>query len=368
MKNINKIHLHWIVILFIVIFISMSSCSKEDPVSPPEPPINPPDTVSRYIWTVTRLLTSMFNVYAADTNILYIVGNGQLLIFDGNNISPFNLNDPNFGVLNVYGYDKNNIFVTGYTINNNLILPTVKKITNGAIESFILDNEDSGIYDLLVTSPNQAWFSSYTKSKVYYFSSGTITEHRISDNDSITKGKFYKNIYNEIFIFALKINSSYTGFVYTYKFSGGTFHFQRQDCYNSSDENCLTDVIYRCGDDAIMLTDFDHGKPIRYFNGSEWVMHSYMQAPEPTVAFRIGGVSKDSLVAFCLPRKDIYTYNGVKWRKENGSPFLEEGSTGFYKNIETKFGNVYFTFWDYDIGIFGYVIIGKPNKIFSNIK
>ena len=363
MKNRNKIYLYAIIILFIIINLSFYSCNKEENtiVSPPEPP---PDTVSRYIWTAIRLLTPMFNVYAADTNLLYIVGNGQLLTFDGTNVSLVNLNDPNFLVMDVYGFGKNDIFVTGDGYNKNSKVPMVKKISNGNVESFILDNEDTGIYDLLVTGPNQAWFSSHTKNKVYYFNSGTITEHRISDNDSISRGIFYKNVYDEIFIFPLKLDSNFTGFVYTYKFTGGKFHFLKKECYNSSNENCLTDLIYRCGKDVLMLTDFPI---IKYFNGSEWVIHSYMQAPETTVPYKIGGVSRDSLVAFCVPRRDIYTYNGVKWRRENGSPYLEP-STGLHRNIETKFGNVYFTFWDYDLGIFGYVIIGKPNETFSNLK
>ena len=147
MKNVNTKYY-----LFITVFIIiLTSCNKkENPISSPEPPINPPDTVSRYIWTATRLLTPMFNVYAADTNLLYIVGNGQLFTFDGTNVSLINLNDPNFLVFNVYGFDKNNIFVTGDGYNNNSEVPMVKKITNGNIESFILDNEDSGINTILL--------------------------------------------------------------------------------------------------------------------------------------------------------------------------------------------------------------------------
>jgi len=354
MKNITTKYF-----LFITVFIIiLTSCNKEEnPIYPPEPPINPPDTVSRYIWSVNRVPTLMFNVYAADTNLLYIeTYNDNLLIFDGLNISPFNFNDPNFKTLTVYGYDKNNIFVAGYTINGLLILPTVKKITNGNIESYILDNEESKINDLLVTGPNQAWFSSDTKSKVYYFNNGIITEHRLSNNDSIADGKFYKNAYNEIFVFAKHYTFNYTGFLYTYKFTGQNFQFLRKDCLQSNDINCLSDVIFRCGNDVIMLMDL----PIlKYFNGIEWIVHS--ETLNSVIPYKIGGVSKDSLVVFCAPWREIYTYNGVKWRKENGSPFLDP-STNYYTNIETKFENVYFTYYQ-EFGIFGgHIIIGRPNK------
>jgi hypothetical protein len=105
-----------------------------------------------------------------------------------------------------------------------------------------------------------------------------------------------------------------------------------------------------------MLTNYPK---LYYFNESEWVYHS--ETPESVIPFKIGGVSKDSLVAFCMSWSGIYTYNGVKWRKENGSPWLEP-PFGLHTNIETKFGNVYFTYWDQILGMSGYVIIGKPNK------
>ena len=356
MKIITTKYFYFIIV-FIIILV-FTSCNKdESPISPPEPPVNPPDTISRYIWTVKRFPPLMFNVYAADTNLLYIEAyNDNLLIYDGSNISPFIFNDPNFRTLNVYGYDKNNIFVAGYTINVLSILPTVKKVTNGNIESFILDNEESKINDLLVTGPNQAWFSSYSKSKVYYFNSGIITEHRLSNNDSIADGIFYKNANNEIFVFAKHYTSSDTGYLYTYKLTGQNFQFLRKDCLQLHNINCLSEFIFRCGTDAIMLT----GLPIiKYFNGTEWIVHSELLGS--VIPFKIGGVSKDSLVVFCAPWREIYTYNGVKWRKENGSPFLDS-STDYYTNIETKFGNVYFTYF-YELEIFGgHIIIGRPNR------
>ena len=209
---------------------------------------------------------------------------------------------------------------------------------------------------MLIIGPNQAWFSSFTKSKVYYFNSGTITEYRISDNDSIAEGIFYKNAYDEIFVFPKQYTFYSTGFLYTYKFTGQEFQFLRKDCYHSYDENCLSDLIYRCGNDALMLTNFPK---LYYFNGSEWVYHS--ETPETVIPFKIGGVSKDSLVTFCMSWSGIYTYNGVKWRKENGSPWLEP-PFGLHTNIEMKFGNVYFTYWDQILGLLGYIIIGKPNQ------
>lgn len=356
MKNVTTRYFQFMIV-FIIISILTSCHKEENPISPPEPPVNPPDTVSRYIWTVKRFPPLMFNVYAADTNLLYIEANNEnLLIFNGLNIIPFNFTDPNFRTLKVYGYDRNNIFIAGYTISGLLILPTVKKVTNGNIESFILDNEESKINDLLIIGPNQAWFSSYSKSKVYHFNSGIITEYRLSNNDSIADGILYKNANNEIFVFAKHYTSIDTGFLYTYKLVGQNFQFLRRDCLQLYNINCLSEFIFRCGSDAIMLT----GLPIiKFFNGTEWIAHSEMLGS--VIPFKIGGVSKDSLVAFCFPYREIYTYNGVKWRKENGSPFLGS-STDYFTNIETKFGNVYFTYF-YEFEIFGgHIIIGRPNK------
>jgi len=342
-----------IVVLYYLV-ISLSSCNKDvNPVKPNDtlPPVKPPDTISRYIWTPYWFNSELFNLYAADTNALYIIGNNLLLFFNGVNLSLYNLNDPNFAVVNVYGYDKNNIFVYGQTVNNNIILPEIKKITNGNINTYLLDNDYSLPLDILVTGPNQAWFSSYNKNRLYYFDNGTIKKYSITDNDSISSGIFYLNKNNELFVFARKLIYATHGFLYSYKYINDNFQLLSSDCYDILNPDCLQDFIIRCGSDAIMI---GYNTLIRYFNGNEWVLHSNLDSIGPV---KIGGISKDSLVALFTP-SNIYTYGGIKWRLENDAPHLI--IQNIRSSIEAKFGNIYMTYWDDVLG--GYINIGRPNK------
>jgi len=77
------------VVLYYLV-ISFSSCNKDvNPVKSIDTlsPVKPPDTISRYIWTPYWFTSELFNLYAADTNALYIIGNNQLLFFNGVNLS-----------------------------------------------------------------------------------------------------------------------------------------------------------------------------------------------------------------------------------------------------------------------------------------
>ena len=359
----------FIISIFAVFFcylliLSLYSCNKENPVIPPEPPPPPikPDTVSRYIWTFYGNIIPMFYIYTADTNIIYVTAAYQLAIYNGVNLTHYDLHDPNFAAENVYGFDKNNIFVAGFSIVNNLTVPTFKKITNGNIETYILENENDYIYDIFITGPNQAWFSVINKSNVYYFDNGIINKFRLSNNDSINIGKFYLDKNKNLYVFASKFLGAPIGTLYTYKFNSDHFDSLRTDCINLADPTCKNPNIFRCGTDAVMLPYNTHQK-LYYFNGSDWIIHSSMDSIMP---FKIGGISRDSLVAIDLKKTKLYTYGGSKWRYENDSPILAP-TIGYQTNIEAKFGNIYLANSEQHSGP-AYILIGKPNKNFKNFK
>ena len=104
----------FVILVTIMVCVYLYSCSEKptEPVQPPPPPVAP-DTVSRYIWTAYYTgLPGISMVYAADTNYVYIVWGSNLLYWDGTLFLPFYFNDPYFYVSNVYGYGKNDIFVS----------------------------------------------------------------------------------------------------------------------------------------------------------------------------------------------------------------------------------------------------------------
>jgi hypothetical protein len=355
------------VLIFSVIFYIITSfcaCDKENPVIPPTPPPPPgPDTVSRYIWTMIHFGSYMYDVYAADTDKIFIVGNAQLLWYNGSSMSSYELYDPQFEVSTVYGYDKNNIFVAGEYVFSPHRLPIIKKITNNAVSSYTIGDTGSIINDMLVTGPNQAWFSEVQKNKVYFFNNGLVTTYTLYGNDSIKNGIFYLNPSNELFVFAADTYDPLAhGTFFTYKFINGDFVLQRTDCFGNFP--CNMSIIFRCGKDAIM-SEYETNRCLtKYFNGTEWVEHSFLDSVWGPF-YKIGGISKDSLIGYNRFDK-IYTYGGTKWRKENNSPVLRGDLYGRRTNIEMKFGNIYFTYIDTYTGGFTCFLIGRPNKNLKN--
>jgi|WetSurMetagenome_2_1015567.scaffolds.fasta_scaffold07866_2 hypothetical protein len=358
MRRKSILHVLVILVLYFVI-LSLCSCNKEEnPVKTVEPPPPPgPDTVSRYKWTVTPFYAPAYNLYVADTNNIYVVLVSYLVLFDGTNYSPV-IVEPNYDVFNVYGYDKDNIFATGYYKNNNALIPFVKKITGGNIQTYTYENEQDISFDILVTGPNQAWFSSFYESKVYYYDNGNLSVYRLSDNDSISTGRFYKDQNSNLYVFASNSRSSYFfGNLYTYKFYGNDFNLIRTDVIDIHNCDGKTHLISRCGLDAVMIP-FNSMSKLYYFNGSDWIIHS---SPfENDVPTKVGGVSRDSLTAYFGPSDVLYTFGGTKWRKEN--QVLPIAMTaGVMTNTEAKFGNIYFTICNESMGR-GWIISGKPNK------
>jgi hypothetical protein len=365
--NKRKSIIYVLSLLFLCyLIISLLSCNKENPVIPPEPPPpQGPDTVSQYVYTTFNHLGGFLsNVYAVDTDKVFIIGNSQLLLYNGHNVEEYPLNDPNMFIpFNVSGYDKNNIFIYGeYVINWSKELPIFKKITNGVITTYNIGDTNHTIYDFIVTGPNQAWFSDCISSKIYYFNNDIISEYRLSENDSIRRGFFYLSPDKELFVFAIHDLIIQTGTFYTYKFVNENFVLLRTDCYDEFP--CNTDYMYRCGKDIIMTSKYNNCRT-KYFNGNEWVFHSNQDTIDNP--YKLGGISKDSLIGF-FGNEKLYTYGvNKKWRIENGSPLLRGA---FWKspkcNIEMKFGNIYFTYRDYDFDIYTSFIKGRPNKNFKN--
>ncbi len=339
-------------ILLAVIFYA---CDKDNPVVPPEtePGL---DTASRYKWkAIDYLSNSIYTIYVADTNMIYVRFGTGLAYLKDSSLYHYELYDQKFKVVSINGYDRNNFFISGYTLVNSHYFPTIKKVTNGAISTTILDSAYADANDILVEGPNQAWICTYYNNLVFHYDNGNVTKYKLSNDNTIYIARLYKSPVNEIFAFATKVTNFLPGYHYTYKLVGDTFVNTKIGCYSPYNKECLTDYIYRCGPDLLMIHPFS--REVRYFNGTDWVHHSNCAGG----GAKIGGISKDSLVAFVYPLGNIYTYNGKVWRKEKTSPIILPLGLNVHSNIEAKFGNIYFAHADTQ-SEWGKIFIGKPNK------
>jgi hypothetical protein len=352
-----------IISILLYLIISSSSCDNENPIIPP-PPITPPDTVSRFIWRTVQLYSPIWDVFPADTNDIYIRDNIGCLHYDGNSsFYYFNFQDSYFGLDLMDGYDKNNIFFLGsYVPANNVVIEKLKVLNNGVLNSYILDTStNGGGRTLKVVGPNKAWMASLNpQNGIFYYDNGIIKNYKLENNNNIGGCSFYINKYNELYLFALKAETIDSLTIRTYKFDGKEFHLIKIDCYNGNYDNCLSLNFFHCGDDFIMSKPEINNR-VYFFDGYNWLYHSSYDSSQIR-AYKIGGWSKDSLIAMCSIWNNIYTFNGRVWRIENGSPKnLFVASTGFDSEIKIKNGYVYIPYYDGNTNV-KCLIIGKPNK------
>jgi len=326
-----------------------SSCAKdENPVKPVDPPPVHPDTADRYIWSVVKSGPyDMNSIYVADSNNIYIGCGWRLYFSDGKNFTYYNLNDNNFHVDNFYGYDKNNIFVIGHYYYNGKNYGELKKITNGVISNYLFENKHGLFYDLLVTGPNQVWISELYTSKVLFFNNGLVNEYVTNKTDSLYLNFFYISPEDNIYVFGAKTNNYYTGYLYSYKLENNEFRLIQSD-------NAISyPILFRCGKD---IMKYNGAYTYSYFSGENWIL--YQNLDSTAMPSRLGGISKDSLVLID-GNGIIYSSNGKKWNKEKQAPFLYFSQNDYFHNIETKYGNVYSTFWGQNDS---YFFVGRPNK------
>lgn len=352
-----------IYIVGVYLIISLFSCNKENPIVPPPP--EQPDTASRFLWNPIYVGGPIYRIYVADTNNVYMeAGQGRCLHYNGHSFNYLNLQDPQFNLVSVSGYDNNNIFFVGTWIpENNVVIQKLKKYTNGVFTSYILDTSTSVMSYLKVTGYNQAFIST-DRNYVYYFDNGTIKKYYLEADTTVRNPFLFSDKNNNLIVIAFKYNYLNSE-IHVLKFNGYGFDLIRNDCFNSADPNCFSDFIFQCGNDIIM-SKLEANNELYYFDGNNWQFHSAFDSTNIR-AYKICGWSKDSLVAMCYQRNQIYTYNGKKWRYENGTPqnlHRPVGSTEVGGEVRNSY--VFIPYWDF-ITYDSYLIIGRPNKNFNNL-
>jgi hypothetical protein len=355
MKSIIQKFLFLRYILIIIFSFSFFYSCKDDPVRPNSPPT---DTSDIYNWQVISYSGKLKGLFVADSNNIFLISpNNKPLFFNGLTIDEINLNDPQFTFITLAGFDKNNVIFGGSSQQPDWE-PTIKKWTNGNIETYIIQN-DSGysISDILMDGSNQAWITSSGKNNVYYFNSGTFTKYKL--DDSVQESILYKDNLNQLYAFGIYIERRWQNIVkilYSYKFINNSFEILSKDSINYP--SVKTEYILKCGTDIFMIAHPSSFDQIYYFNGTAWIY--YLTVPENYSISNIGGLSKDYFLFFSGAEK-IYIWDG-NWHQEDSikfpsyPSFVSIGNSSIIINND----NVYFTaFANYHYFYESFLIIGK---------
>jgi hypothetical protein len=345
------------ILLFGIMYFlfSLSSCDKENVITPPPNP--PPDTASRFIWTMSNYMPyGFFYLYVADSTHIYIGGVAEYF-FNGTNFSVIDYQDPDYINNIIRGYDKDNIFFIGYR-NGTSLNPTIKKLSNGIFSTYTLDTTGYAAVDLIVTDKNKAWITSQHIPRVYFFDNGNITKYALTNIDtsspsSYTFVRILKDKFNDIYTFCYYLEKDSMK-VNTYKFNGTDFLFIKKNCYGSNN-GCNWECFYKIGQDYIMWSYYE----LYYFNQGNW---EFLCNTVPQVfPFVFGGWSKDSIVCLYNQHPSIYIYNGLNWRKEN-IPFILPVTSGIDHSYgDTYNGSIYLPVTNIGPSL-SYLLIGRPKK------
>lgn len=338
MKNIKSIPKYLITALF-SIMVTICSCSdEENSVIPNDGPYQ--FDSARFEYKVTRLQGIWYftgELWAQDTSQVFIVNpfhQGFVHILDG---SPVYYYDPNFCPASVAGLNNNEVYLSGYIVKGNEILPGIKKWNGSYLEDFPIDlnfEKTTFINKSLIKSSEDMWlfcnnviirkngnkFLTYTLEDtvskildVCYDPQGIPTYSQIfyNDIDSLQTIKIYKffGIWTKVFESREEIS------IYVYsKFNN---NICRRDLYN-----------------------------VFLFNGSDF---DQFFSTDLFIIYGLQGLEYNNLMVNNRQfNGSIYNWNGQKWSQEffvlgTGSlifPINENLYYFFYENDALQYTDV----------------------------
>ena len=304
MTNIRAI----ISVILLSILFSLTSCSDDTPVQPPETGFDS----ARYIWKVDTIPVHLFDIWAADTNEVYLLQLNQLICWNGELYKSYSL-PPGFKAYIIGGFSHNNVVIGGTDVSGYLSIViwdglsfTEKRLTDTA-QSYCFPKS------ILLTNQNNVWLGTTngrvynyvgSNTQVYYFDSLMYVGPFLSD--AAQKIRFYGGIKYNHSIY----DDSAKAFIYVFDSNDWTLeYFKRYTNLNQDTmlavSNLNTEII------GLNTTGF-----FRYFPGqfTQFLGNSLFRNTPP-----FAGNSEDQFMTTGATNTeyDLFNWNGKKWSKEN---------------------------------------------------
>ncbi len=189
----------------IILSIGIYACNKDNGVQPKpqEDPLVIDSNVFDWKYDTIRS-TRINNIYAVDTNDIFMSGNPYAVRIKSGKKYRINYNDNDFTSLCVNGTNENNVYFGGAPYWSNISLKSKLKKWNGtAVEDIPIPNDSSrGIQDLLPVTDNDLWalcelniiyHVSGSDVKSYKLMGGFRGNHIFQDNN----GNIYASMYED---------------------------------------------------------------------------------------------------------------------------------------------------------------------------
>jgi hypothetical protein len=288
MQNKTK-RLLLVFVILCYFLITLHSCNKDEdtvtnPIEPP-PPTQIIDTLNRYKWHLDTLYGYGFiGMYVADTSNIFFISNYSFIINNGHTFQVISMQEQNYSLGGLSGFDKDNVFFGGSMFNSEgKHIPFLKKWNGSNIQTYYLNDTDNFVRGQLVIGPNDIWFTMY-RNKVYHFTNGNFVSYII--DTALYATDLYQDYSGNIYLFANKLYHNPNYSEYRYVFNGNNFVLAGIDSLTLGNYipelNKAGSDLVRCGEDNV----------IRYFSNNSW---NYLCAAYQFYPGAMGGNSKEHL-------------------------------------------------------------------------
>ena len=334
--------------VFIVSFyllITLISCNKENPITPP--PV-PSIIDSNYLdWSFDTIDISIkYGMCIADTNKIFIPGRPYLVYINNGTVNYKNYNDNDFGSFCISGTNINNVFIGGFSFS--LSKSKLKRWNGATIEDIALPSDTGNIFNILAISQNDVWMTT-SRNKIYHYANNSTNTYWFSSN--YAGGNIFKDNLENLYSSFYEITTGNYVYLNIFKFINDTWVQVSRD---SANKNLGIGYFIGFSGDKYLR---NNASSIDYFNGLFW--GKYISLIGNLRPFIAGGGSPENILfqADANYQSYVFYYDGKNFYRTPNQIFPDLTFNG----MQYKFGRYYLSIKEDWYGK-SYVGLGKFKK------
>lgn len=358
MKKLKKyMHTNILLLLLLLIIIGCISSCRDEITSSSS--INLDSTIkdsSVYDWRFVEFSPGfVYDLYASDTNQIFIASYSGTYYFNGHNFSQIDINSSEFFVNVLAGEDNNNVYLGGGGIGQFINHSRLKKWNGTSVQEIQMpDDTTLGVSSIFINSSNDIWITTKTN-KLYHFDGiNNFTDYYLPQIDAFeTRGIFKSHDQNLYLLGWVPMNNlvHYLGKSYVFRYENGNWILVFIDSvFNNTelkyDLNIINNDVIRRGQNYV-----------HFFTPSGWQQISSFVSFDCTFA----GESRYDFISNALSKNgkyDIYFYKSEQWYRDTNYIPPEQNNYNCVK-YSCFIKNCYVGFYEYPGN---YLIIGKPKS------
>ncbi|MDD5363208.1 MAG: hypothetical protein PHN88_13855 [Ignavibacteria bacterium] len=351
----NTLAIFIIYLIAISLSVVLISCNENNPAAPT--PIDPIFIDSGFFnWEYHELAgTNIGYFYIADTNTVFISGFPNAIMYDNGVYTNIYYNDTDFFDASISGYDKNNVFIGGYTSHNSGNKSKLKKWNGNTLIDIPMPDYPSGLVEnIMVVSPSELWIPT-SEGYIYHYINNVFTTYNL--DSGYRPAYLLKDISGNIRAYSTKylLNNADDKIINIYILQNNSWLSEYTDTIRKNKE--LQGLGWHINNTAVRF-----GKTgFYYYSNNNWIKCFGYSGFFPDID---GGKNISDILFYQTelynpsPR-DLYYYDGKKLYRQTNHIVPYGSETVWW--IEYKFGR-YYMLYSPSGGFFSNFSIGTPKN------